>query len=345
SQDDIDELDIMQERLVTLQKQKEDLSIPDSDSDWQQLIGEIDNNNNLTPRSAQKQLQEMVQQAISNEKQQQQSTGFKTQQRKISPLPRMISTRMNKDKPVIQPQLSVTPTQKPKHRTGMRKRLKKAERELELLKAKQQLRQQENNDLNNINVEMPDIQGTVGQLTGLQPSPSAEGPGLNAGLRPTEAGSISANNRERTEPQINEGHDDNADEEEDEQTDEAALNQNKDYRVNIISQPPVQENLGTQSQTVQGLIALNQMEKDDAGPAPVGVQEKPKKGRGSKKAKAGDLNTPVEQNQGKNAQDQTNTASKVPKPKAAPKRGKKAAEEVKPEPKNSKEEGEEEQDP
>jgi hypothetical protein len=36
------------------------------------------------------------------------------------------------------------------------------------------------------------------------------------------------------------------------------------------------------------------MEKDDAGPAPVGIQEKPKKGRGSKKAKSGDLNAPVE---------------------------------------------------
>ncbi|KAA6377612.1 MAG: hypothetical protein EZS28_026861 [Streblomastix strix] len=133
----------------------------------------------------------------------------------------------------------ITATQKPQHRSGMRQRLKKSESELELLKAKQQLRQQENNDLNYTNVEIPDIQGTVGQLTGLQPSPSAEGPGFNAGLKPTEVGSISASNRKRTEPQINGGHDDNADEEEDEQTDEAALNQNKDYRVNIISQPPV----------------------------------------------------------------------------------------------------------
>ncbi|KAA6353537.1 MAG: hypothetical protein EZS28_050936 [Streblomastix strix] len=157
-------------------------------------------------------------------------------------------TGLNKDKPVIQPQLSVTPTQKPQHRAGMRQRLKKTEIELELLKSKQQLRQQENNDLNNQNVEMPDIQGTVGQLTGLQPSPIAESPGLNAGLKPTEAGSISANNRESTEPQINEGREDSADEEEDEQTDEAALNLTKVYRVTIISKPPVQENLGTQSQ-------------------------------------------------------------------------------------------------
>ncbi|KAA6352845.1 MAG: hypothetical protein EZS28_051629 [Streblomastix strix] len=228
----------------------------------------------------------------------------------------------------------------------MRQRLKKAERELESLKASQQLQQQDNFDLNNTNVEIPDIQGTVEQLTGLQPSPSAEGPGLNAGLRPTDAGSISASNRERTEPQINEDHEDNADEEEDKQTDEAALNQNKDYRVNIISQPPVQENLGTQSQNIQGLNALNQMEKDETGHALVGVQEKPKKGRGSKKAKAGDLNAPAEQNQGNNAQDQTNTAPKTPKSKAAPKRGRKAAEEVKPEPKKtSKEQDEGKQDP
>ncbi|KAA6365320.1 MAG: hypothetical protein EZS28_039155, partial [Streblomastix strix] len=145
---------------------------------------------------------------------------------------------------------------------------------------------------------------------------------------------------------INEGHDDdNADEEEDEQTDEAALNQNKDYRVNVISQPLVQENLGTQPQNNQGLNALSQMEKDDVGPAPVGVQEKPKKGRGSKKAKTEGLNASVEQNQGNIAQAQTKTTSKVPKTKAASKRIKKAAEEVKPEPKNSNNEGVEEQDP
>ncbi|KAA6352737.1 MAG: hypothetical protein EZS28_051736, partial [Streblomastix strix] len=229
----------------------------------------------------------MMQESIFNQtaKQQQQTTGSNTQQRIISPLPRMISTGMNMDKPAIQSQLSVTPTQKPQHRSGIRQRLKQAERELQKLKAKQQLQQQNNIELNNTNVEIPDIQGTDGQLTGLQPSSGAEGPGLNAGLKPVEAGLISASNRERTEPQISEGHDDNADEEEDEQTDEAALNQNKDYRVNVISQPPVQENLGTQPQNIQGLNALSQMNKDDAGPAPVGVQEKPKRGRGSKKSK------------------------------------------------------------
>ncbi|KAA6362321.1 MAG: hypothetical protein EZS28_042153 [Streblomastix strix] len=84
------------------------------------------------------------------------------------------------------------------------------------------------------------------------------------------------------------------------------------------------------------------MEKDDAVPAPIGVQEKPKKGRASKKAKAEGLNAPAEQNQGSNAQEQT---PKIPKTKATSKRGKKAAEEEKPEPKNAKEEGEEQQDP
>ncbi|KAA6394466.1 MAG: hypothetical protein EZS28_010003 [Streblomastix strix] len=193
NQDDIDEQEIIQERLATLYKEKEEMGISESDVEWQ--------------------------------------------------------------------------------------RLKKAERELEELKTKQQLQQQENSDLNNTNVETLDIQGTVGQLTGLQPSPIAESQGLNAGLRPMEVGSISASNRERTEPQINEGHDDNADEEEDEQSDEAALNKNKDYRINANTQPPVQENLGTQPLNDQGLNALSQMEKDNTGPAPVGVQEKPKRGK------------------------------------------------------------------
>ncbi|KAA6368583.1 MAG: hypothetical protein EZS28_035891, partial [Streblomastix strix] len=124
--------------------------------------------------------------------------------------------------------------------------------------------------------------------------------------------------RERTEPQIDEGHDDNADEEEDEQTDEAALNQNKDYRVNIITQSQVQENLSTQSQNVQDSNAQSQMEKDEAVPAPIGVQGKSKRGRTSKKAKAEGLSAPAIQNQGSNAQEQT---PKTPKTKAAPKRG------------------------
>ncbi|KAA6364838.1 MAG: hypothetical protein EZS28_039636 [Streblomastix strix] len=181
---------------------------------------------------------------------------------------------MNKDKPVNLTQLSAISTQKPAHRSGVKQRLKKAENELEQLKAKKQLQQYENNDLNNTNTEIHDIQGTVGQLTGLQPSSGAQTPGLNAGLRLKEAGSISASNSERTEPQINEGHEDYAQEEEDEQTDEAALNKNKDYRVKLISQPPVLENLDTYPLKNQGLNALSQMEKDNTSPAPVGVQEK-----------------------------------------------------------------------
>ncbi|KAA6355660.1 MAG: hypothetical protein EZS28_048813, partial [Streblomastix strix] len=232
NQDDIEEREVIQERLAALQKEKENLGVSDSDTEWQQLIRAIDSNNDLTPRSSQKQLQDMTLQAISDQTEKQ-TIGSKIQQRIISPLPRMISTGMNKDKPTVQSQLSVTPIQKSQHRAGLRQKLKKAERELELLKAQQQLLQQkENTDLNNESVQIPDIQGTVGQLAGLQPSPIAESPSLNAGLRPEGAGSISASNRKRTEPQINEGHDDdNADEEEDEQTDEAALNQNKDYRV------------------------------------------------------------------------------------------------------------------
>ncbi|KAA6360369.1 MAG: hypothetical protein EZS28_044104 [Streblomastix strix] len=120
NQDDIDEQEIIKERLAALQKEKEEMGISDSDVEWQQLIGVIDKNNNLTPR--------------------------------------MINTGMNKDKPVVQSQLSVIPTQKSQHRSGVRQRLKKAERELEELKAKQQLQQQNNIDINNTNVEIPVIQ-------------------------------------------------------------------------------------------------------------------------------------------------------------------------------------------
>ncbi|KAA6356666.1 MAG: hypothetical protein EZS28_047807, partial [Streblomastix strix] len=141
-----------------------------------------------------------------------------------------------------------------------------------------------------------------------------------------EAGPISARNRKRTDRQINERQSDNAEEEE-EQTDETSLNQNKDYRANVITQNPVEQNQVSQSQSSQSLNVPNQLEKVDVGPALIGVQEKPKRGRGSKKAKTEGLNASVEQNQGNNAQSQTKTASKVPKTKAAPKRSKKAAEE------------------
>ncbi|KAA6364941.1 MAG: hypothetical protein EZS28_039534, partial [Streblomastix strix] len=93
-------------------------------------------------------------------------------------------------------------------------------------------------------------------------------PKLECWAEAQKTGSISASNRERIDPQVNEGNEDNADEEEDEQTDEAALIQNKDYKVNLISKHPVQENLGTQPQNDQGLNVISQMEKDDSGPTP-----------------------------------------------------------------------------
>ncbi|KAA6355784.1 MAG: hypothetical protein EZS28_048689, partial [Streblomastix strix] len=238
----------------------------------------------------------------------------------------MISMGMNKDKPVIQSQVSDTPTQKITHRGGVKQRKKKLGRELEQLKANQQLQLEEINYLKNMNVETPDIQGTVGQLTGLQPSSGAQSPSLSAGLRLKEMGPISASNRERTDLQINEGHEDNAEEEENEQTDDAALFQNKDYRVKVASQHPVQENLGTQPQTNQGLNALSQMDKDDSGPTPVGVQEKPKQRKGSEKTKIESLNASIEPNKGRNVHTQTQAASSVPKPQDTHKKSKKNAE-------------------
>ncbi|KAA6397312.1 MAG: hypothetical protein EZS28_007156 [Streblomastix strix] len=268
--DDIEEQEILQERLATLQKKKEQYNISDQKNEQRQVIGEIDNNDYLTPKQAQKQLQEMIQQSIFSEtaKQQQQTTISKVQQRIVSPLPRMINTGMNKDIP-------------------------------------------ENNDLNITNIETPDIQGTVGQLTDLQPSSGSQNPGLNAGPRLMQAGSISASIKERIKPQINQGQKDDAEEEEDEQIDEAALNQNKDYRVNIILQPQVQENLGTQPQNNQDLNTLSYKEKDNPGPAPAGVQKKPNKGRGSKKSKSEGLNASDEQSQGSNAQAQIKSTFKV----------------------------------
>ncbi|KAA6385029.1 MAG: hypothetical protein EZS28_019446, partial [Streblomastix strix] len=176
NQDDIVEQEILHKRLVTIQKEKEQYGIFDSENEWQQVIGEIDNNNNLTPKQAQKQLQQMIQQLIFSlkAKYQQQTTGSRTQQRKVSSLPRMFNTGMNKDKPSSQTQLPAIPTQKPVHRSGVKQRQKQTVRELQQLQANQQLQQQGNTDLNNMNVDIPDIQGPVGQLTGLQPSSGAQ---------------------------------------------------------------------------------------------------------------------------------------------------------------------------
>ncbi|KAA6365602.1 MAG: hypothetical protein EZS28_038871 [Streblomastix strix] len=162
--------------------------------------------------------------------------------------------------------------------------------------------------------------GTIEQLTGLQLSSGAQSPSLNARLRLKEAGSISANNREKIDPQMNEGHE-NAEEEEEEQTDETALNQNEDYRVNINSYSIVQENLGIQSQNYQVLNTMSQMDKDNIGPAQVGVHEKPKKGKESKKIKPTEgLIVSNEPSQGSNDQIQIQTASTFPKTKATPKK-------------------------
>ncbi|KAA6367849.1 MAG: hypothetical protein EZS28_036623 [Streblomastix strix] len=57
------------------------------------------------------------------------------------------------------------------------------------------------------------------------------------------------------------------------------------------------------------------MEKDDAGPAPVEVQEKLKQGKRSRKSKTEGLNASDEQEQRSNANAQTKTTFKVPKPK------------------------------
>ncbi|KAA6401184.1 MAG: hypothetical protein EZS28_003290 [Streblomastix strix] len=235
--------------------------------------------------------------------------------------------------------------QKTAHKGGVKQRQKIFWRELKQLQASQQLLQQGKNYLNNMNVDISVIQGTIGQLTGLQPCSGAQSPSINAELRLKETGSISASNKERTDPQINEGQEDNAEEEEDEQTNETALIQSKDYRVRIISQLPVQENLGTQPYNSQGLNAFSQMDKDNPGLALVGVQVKLKKGRGSKKSKTEGLNASEQQNQGNNAQAQTQTTSTVPKHKVTPKEGTKKAKQVISEPENSNDEDEWEQSP
>ncbi|KAA6396805.1 MAG: hypothetical protein EZS28_007667 [Streblomastix strix] len=227
---------------------------------------------------------------------------------------------MNKDNSNSQTQRPDTPTQKTTHRGGVKQRQKKLERELQKLQASQQLEQQKNNDFNIMNIDIPDIQGTIGQLTGLQPSSGAQSASLNAGLRLKETGSISASNWERTDPQINKGQEDNTEEEENELTDGAALIQNQNYRVNVVSQLQVQENLGTQPQNNLGLNALSQMDKDNSGPAPVGVQEKFKKRKASRKTKIERLSATNEPCKGSNAQTQTQIASTVPKPKVTPKK-------------------------
>ncbi|KAA6401942.1 MAG: hypothetical protein EZS28_002531 [Streblomastix strix] len=170
-------------------------------------------------------------------------------------------------------------------------------------------------------IKFQDNEGIVGLLTGLQPSSGTQSPSLSAGLRLKETGSISANNMERTVSQINEVHEDNDEGQEDEQIVEAALIQDKEYRINVISKPPVYENLIIQPQNDQNLNAMSQMEKDDQGLAPVGVREKPKRGKGNVKTKIEGISVSNEPKLGRNVQIQTKTAFTVPKAKAMLKRG------------------------
>ncbi|KAA6390973.1 MAG: hypothetical protein EZS28_013502 [Streblomastix strix] len=212
-----------------------------------------------------------------------------------------------------------------------------------MVQGNQQLDQ--NSDLNN--AVNPDIQGSVGQLTGLQPNTGAQGLGLNAGLGLMEAGLISAMNRKKTSPQINQGQNDNAEEDE-EQTDEAALNQNIDYRINVIIQNSVEQNLASQSQSNQCLIAPNQMEKDvDIGFAPDGIQEKPKtRKRSKKKASAGGLHASDEPSQSFVAQVQTKyKTSTVPKPKTSSNKEQQWSQRAKANPQKASSEEEDDQNP
>ncbi|KAA6359819.1 MAG: hypothetical protein EZS28_044654 [Streblomastix strix] len=137
NQYDIDEQEILHEKLAALQIEKEQNVISQSEIDW------------------------------------------------------LINTGMIKDKPrsqTLRPDIS---TQKPVHKSGIKQKQKKIEREMQKLEVSQQLQQQGNNDPNNMNVDEPDILGTDEQLTGLQPSSCAQSPSLNAGLRLKEAGLIS----------------------------------------------------------------------------------------------------------------------------------------------------------
>ncbi|KAA6379022.1 MAG: hypothetical protein EZS28_025451 [Streblomastix strix] len=114
----------------------------------------------------------------------------------------MISTGMNKDKPSSQIQLFVNPTQKTAYRGGVRQKQMRIQREMKKLQTGQYLEQQEDCEHNNMDVDASDIQGTVGQPTGLQSSSGAQSPSLNAWLRLKDTGSISASNRDRTELQM-----------------------------------------------------------------------------------------------------------------------------------------------
>ncbi|KAA6376257.1 MAG: hypothetical protein EZS28_028218 [Streblomastix strix] len=159
----------------------------------------------------------------------------------------------------------------------------------------------------------------VGQLIGLQPLTSAENPSLNAALKKGQAGLISARNREKTDPKINERKDDNS--EKKVKLMKHHQSKKKIYRIHTIIQTSIKEYLPSKFQPNWSLNALSEMEKDDSGSAPVGVLGKPKQGKGKRKSKTEGLNASDDQSQSSNAQAQTQIASAVPKPKATLKKG------------------------
>ncbi|KAA6358191.1 MAG: hypothetical protein EZS28_046283 [Streblomastix strix] len=73
--------------------------------------------------------------------------------------------------------------------------------------------------------------------------------------------------------------------------------------------------LGKEQNLKQMKVMMIMPKRKKIGPAPVGVMVKLKQRKGSKKSKAEGLNASDEPSQGSNAQAQTKTTSKVPKPK------------------------------
>ncbi|KAA6377788.1 MAG: hypothetical protein EZS28_026685 [Streblomastix strix] len=136
----------------------------------------------------------------------QQNPSIKAQLKVTPSITRMTNIGVNKDKPsgqTIQPQAA---TMISTCSDGIKQSKKKTE-----------------SDRNDIYAEISDIQGTVGQLTGLQPRSGAHCLNINARLRLKETGSISANNRERTDPKTKEDRYDYSDAEYDQQTEKATL--------------------------------------------------------------------------------------------------------------------------
>ncbi|KAA6380925.1 MAG: hypothetical protein EZS28_023546 [Streblomastix strix] len=189
----------------------------------------------------------------------------------------MIHIGINKYKPCSYTIQLDIPIQKATHRAGVKQREKKIQRQLKRQSPNQLLQQQGNSNLNNIDADPSDIQAVVGQSTCLQPISCAYSPNLIRGLRLKEVRFKSTANTERTESQINEVQEDSVEDVEGEQIFLFALIQNKNYRINVICQLQVYENLDIQPQSDKSLNVLSQLEKYDICPAIVWVQEKPKK--------------------------------------------------------------------